>query len=164
VRQAHRVLALAVRDEGIARNPAERVGLPRLHVPAKRYLSHSEVTPLANACGPYRLAVLVLAYCGLRWGEFAALRVSQLDLMRRRLEVAQSVTEMNGRAVFGSPRLISAARCRCHVRWWMTWLCWWLVEALTTSCSLPRLRECCGSVTSVAVALTVPLLRWAWRD
>jgi len=46
----------------------------------------------------------VLAYCGLRYGELAALRVSRLDLLRRRIEVAESVTEVNGKAIFGTPK------------------------------------------------------------
>ncbi len=45
-----------------------------------------------------------MAYTGLRYGELAALRVKRVDLMRRRLEVAESVTEVNGVAVFGTPK------------------------------------------------------------
>ncbi|WP_121400291.1 site-specific integrase [Micromonospora sp. M71_S20] len=41
---------------------------------------------------------------GLRWGELAALRVRRVDLVKRRLLVAESVTEVNGRAVFGTPK------------------------------------------------------------
>jgi integrase len=41
------------------------------------------------------LVVLVPAYTGLRWGEIAALRVSRVDLMRRRIHVAESVTELS---------------------------------------------------------------------
>lgn len=48
--------------------------------------------------------MLVLAYCGLRFGELAALRVRRVDLLRRRLEVAESVTEEAGRVVFGTPK------------------------------------------------------------
>jgi integrase len=43
-------------------------------------------------------------YTGLRFGELAALRVGRVDLMRRRLEVAESVTEIQGKAVFGTPK------------------------------------------------------------
>ncbi|MEU7760189.1 tyrosine-type recombinase/integrase [Micromonospora aurantiaca (nom. illeg.)] len=48
--------------------------------------------------------IRVLAYTGLRWGELAALRVRRVDLVKRRLLVAESVTEVNGRAVFGTPK------------------------------------------------------------
>jgi integrase len=48
--------------------------------------------------------ILTLAYCGLRWGELAALRVDSVDLTRRRLEVGESVTEVRGHLVWGSPK------------------------------------------------------------
>jgi integrase len=47
---------------------------------------------------------LVLAFCGLRWGEVAALRVKRVDLLRRRLMVAESVTEVSGRLTWGTPK------------------------------------------------------------
>jgi integrase len=40
--------------------------------------------------------VLELAYCGLRWSELAALRVENVDLLRRRLDITQAITEVNG--------------------------------------------------------------------
>jgi integrase len=46
----------------------------------------------------------VLAYTGLRRGEAAALRVRRVDLLRRRIEVVESVTEVGGQAVTGTPR------------------------------------------------------------
>jgi integrase len=49
----------------------------------------------------YRLIVLFLAYTGLRWGEMAALRVGRLDLLRRRVLVAESVTPVKGVMTFG---------------------------------------------------------------
>ena len=108
VRHAHRVFAmllgLAVRDGRLSRNPAERVPLPRVRRADKQFLDHDQVAELAEAAGPYRLVVLVLAYCGLRFGELAALRVRRVDLLRRRLEVAESVTEVAGRVVFGTPK------------------------------------------------------------
>ncbi len=48
--------------------------------------------------------MLVLSYCGLRWGEAAALRVSRLDLLRRRVTVAESVTEVRGRLEWDAPK------------------------------------------------------------
>lgn len=46
----------------------------------------------------------VLGYTGLRWGEAAALRVGRVDVLRGRLEIAEAMTEVNGRAVFGPPK------------------------------------------------------------
>jgi len=45
---------------------------------------------LADAAGPYRTFVLTLAYTGLRWGEATALRVRDVDLDRRRLDVRRA--------------------------------------------------------------------------
>ncbi|MBB2900497.1 integrase [Kineococcus radiotolerans] len=113
VRQAHRVLSLildvAVRDGRLPKNPASGVRLPRAHVPERVFLTHDQVDALAQAACQVGgtgdgLVVRTLAYTGLRWGELAALRVGRLDLMRRRLEVAEAVTEVGGRAVWGTPK------------------------------------------------------------
>jgi integrase len=108
VRYVHRVLALmlelAVQDGRMARNVAKGVRLPKPQLSEKRYLTHEQVAALAEACGNHRLVVLVLAYCGLRWGELAALRSSRVDLMRRRIEVADAVTEVRGALIWGTPK------------------------------------------------------------
>jgi integrase len=125
-RKSHRVLslalALAVRDGRLARNPADAIKLPREVQKDRTYLTHVEVRQLAEACGnpatsvikrrdergsgseEYRLVVLFLAYTGLRFGEMAALRVRRLNLAARRLEVAESVTAVNGVLVWGTPK------------------------------------------------------------
>jgi integrase len=108
VRKVHRVLslilALAVRDGRLARNPAAGVNLPRVVKGEHRYLTHAQVEQLAEACGPYRLVVLALAYTGLRWGEMAALRVGRVDFLRRRALVAESVTLVKGVQTWGTPK------------------------------------------------------------
>ena len=53
----------------------------------------------------YRLVVLFLAYTGVRFGEMAALRVSRLDVTRRRATIAESVTVVQGKGlVWGTPK------------------------------------------------------------
>ena len=52
----------------------------------------------------YGLVVRFLAYTGLRWGEMAALRVRDVDLVRRRMLIARSVTEDNGRLIFDTTK------------------------------------------------------------
>jgi integrase len=98
------VLSLAVRDGRLARNPADGIGLPRETPRDRRYLTHAEVRDLATAAGDQGLVILFLAYTGLRFGEMAALRVGRLDLLRRRVEVAESVTSVNGVLVWGTPK------------------------------------------------------------
>lgn len=108
VRHAHRVLslmlALAVKDKRLPANVADGVPLPRVQSSHKRFLTHGQVAALAGACGDDSLAVEVLAYCGLRYGELAALRVARLDLLRRRINIVESMTEVGGRAILSDPK------------------------------------------------------------
>jgi integrase len=60
--------------------------------------------PIPEVGAQYRALILTLAFCGLRWGEVAALRVKRVDLLRRRLTVAESVTEVRGKLVWGTPK------------------------------------------------------------
>jgi integrase len=49
--------------------------------------------------------VLVLAYCGLSWSELAALRVKRVDLLLRRMSIAEAMGEVNGgRLEWGTPK------------------------------------------------------------
>nr|MBA3294479.1 site-specific integrase [Geodermatophilaceae bacterium] len=80
------------------------VPLPKAGGGEKRYLDHGQVLALAEAAGDYGIVVRTLAYCGLRFGELAALRVGDLDPLRRRLTVAGSATEVGGHMIFGAPK------------------------------------------------------------
>jgi integrase len=109
VRKTHRVLSMvlayAVKDGRLATNPAAGVSLPRIRQAEKRFLTHQQVHELAEACGDeYRLAVLFLAYTGLRWGEMAALKVRRIDFLRRRVLVAESVTPVRGGMTWGDTK------------------------------------------------------------
>ena len=117
VHYIHRVLylmlELAVRDGRISRNPAHGVRLPKKTRSERRFLTRDEVFRLADAAAEYpipeigqqyRVLVLVLALCGLRWGEAAGLKVGRLDLLRRRLVVAETLSEVSGRLVWGTPK------------------------------------------------------------
>lgn len=92
------VLGLAVEDKRLAENPAVGVKLPpRKHRP-RAYLTHEQVWEVAETIDKrYTTLVLFLAYAGLRFGEAAALEVRDLDLLRRRVEVRQQVTEVEGK-------------------------------------------------------------------
>lgn len=131
-RKAHRVLSLmlkwAVADGRIARNPADGIGLPRERAAERIYLSHQQVAALARACGTptgitatrrdrrphpsadYELAVLFLAYTGVRFGELAALRIRRVDLDSRTVLIADSVTSVNGVLKWGTPKGHEARR------------------------------------------------------
>ncbi|MFD6893491.1 tyrosine-type recombinase/integrase [Rhodococcus sp. NPDC060086] len=91
-----RILEDAVRDGLLASNPARGVRLPRKPPPRHVFLSHEQVGHLADeAPERYRSLVLLLAYCGLRWGEAAALRPSDIDFLRRRVRLERNA--VNGR-------------------------------------------------------------------
>ncbi|MCW2539695.1 MAG: Site-specific recombinase XerD [Frankiales bacterium] len=65
----HSILQAALLDGRIARNPAVSAKLPRERGKEKRFLTHDEVARLADAAGDDRLMILVLAFCGLRFGS-----------------------------------------------------------------------------------------------
>jgi site-specific recombinase XerC len=56
------ILADAVRDHRLARNPAAGVKLPRKTRKRPVYVSHKQVRALAAAAGEYEPLVLVLVY------------------------------------------------------------------------------------------------------
>lgn len=122
----NQICAEAVRRRRIAVNPAAEVELPVSVHAEKRYLSVAQVAALARAAGTVhadekkvgakrytglqeaaksrRVLVYLLAYAGLRFGEAAALQVVDVNVLRSRLRVHRSVTQVNGRMVFGAPK------------------------------------------------------------
>lgn len=98
------VLKLAVKGKRLAVNPAAEVELPRQDMKRRRYLTGVQLEALAEAAGDRAAIVHVLAYCGLRFGELAALRAGMVDLGRRRLRIEESVTEVNGALVWSEPK------------------------------------------------------------
>jgi integrase len=100
------VLGTAEGSGAIRTNPCNGVRVPASPKAEMVYLSPEQVETLAVAIGP-RFATLVrlAAYTGLRAGEICALRVGRLDLLRGRILVAESVTEVEGHGlVFGEPK------------------------------------------------------------
>ena len=98
------IMEWAVQDKRLLRNPVAGVPLPRPGITDHRYLDHAQVAALAGECAGYAALVRLLAYTGLRWGEAAAIRVRDVDLVRRRIRITASVTEVNGHLVWGTPK------------------------------------------------------------
>ena len=101
VRRAHAVLLGilndAVKSRRLVANPARGVeNLPRRVPRRRRYLTAHEVHALAAEADEHRALVLVLAFCGLRWGEAIALRFSDVDFLRRRILVSASAVQIGG--------------------------------------------------------------------
>lgn len=101
-------LQLAVDDGRMPSNPAARLKLPKVSKVQKRYLTHEEAHALADAVdrrgGGYGALVLVLAYCGLRWGELAGLTWEDVDFKRARLEIRHTMVEVNGYMESSTPK------------------------------------------------------------
>jgi integrase len=94
----------AVRSGRIRANPARGLGLPRVQRRDYIFLTHDQLHKLASATGPWRVLVLLLGYTGLRWGEATALRVRDIDLSRRRIDVRRAFSDVGGRIVLGTPK------------------------------------------------------------
>ena len=82
------MLKFAVKAKHLAANPADGAELPRLPEIEQRYLTHEQLHRVAVASGRLRTLVFVLGYCGLRFGEAAALRVADVDVLARRIRSA----------------------------------------------------------------------------
>jgi integrase len=94
----------AVRGGRIRANPARGLGLPRTQRRDYVFLTHEQLHRLAAEAVPWRVFVLLLGYTGLRWGEATALRVCDIDLVRRRLDVHRAFSDVGGRVVLGTPK------------------------------------------------------------
>ncbi|MCW2685272.1 MAG: site-specific integrase, partial [Mycobacterium sp.] len=89
------VLDDAVKARRLASNPARGVeNLPHKTGKRRVYLTADDVGRLAAESGQHRVLVLTLAYCGIRWGEAAALRVSDVQFLRRRLSVHDNAVQL----------------------------------------------------------------------
>jgi integrase len=107
--QSHRLLSQmltsAIDCGFLDRNPCIGVKLPRAVRSETASLTPQEVERLAKAVPPsYGPLIHVLAYGGLRWGEAAALRRLRCDFDDGRLIVAESLADVNGRAIFGETK------------------------------------------------------------
>ena len=100
------VLATAEGSGAIRGNPCNGVRVPASPKADMVFLDPDEVERLARAIEPtYATLIRFAAYTGLRAGEIGALRVGRLDLLRGRVLVAESVTEVDRLGlVFGEPK------------------------------------------------------------
>jgi integrase len=108
------ILDFAVKSKRLSTNPARGVDLPKQALARRQYLTGYQIEALAAAsmsqfgeASPvvqWRDVTLTLAYTGLRFGELAALRKRHVDMLRRRFRIEESVTEVDGRQVWGTPK------------------------------------------------------------
>ena len=99
------VLGDAVKGKRISANPVKAIDNFPEEVPKRRvYLTDADVARLATEAGGNGTLVLTLAYCGLRWGEAAALRVRDIEFLRGRLSVTRNAVTVAEPAWFRAMR------------------------------------------------------------
>jgi integrase len=99
-----RAFRVAVSDGLIARTPCREIKLPKNDRDEKRFLTAAEAEDLANAIDPrYRALVLTATYTGLRFGELAAVRTNDLDLLRGTLRVDEQLSRQGSWKMVAGP-------------------------------------------------------------
>ncbi|QUD84771.1 site-specific integrase [Gordonia polyisoprenivorans] len=100
----------AVRDRRLVMNPARGVKLPRKEAREHSYLTEAQLWQLSEAASDGRagddkaVILLLLGYCGLRWGELAGLHVADVDMLSRRLHVRRNAVNVGGEVIVGTPK------------------------------------------------------------
>ncbi|MCA1704152.1 MAG: site-specific integrase [Actinobacteria bacterium] len=141
-------LDVAVEQNLIRSNPAAGIRLPRPTRDEMLFLTAEQVELLANEITePYGLLVTFAAYTGLRAGEVCALRVGNLDLMRKVVHVKESVT-LQAPYVYGPTKTYAERTVSLPT---------FLVDALTASEGKPLVYGTfCGSHFRPAVRRAFP--------
>ena len=98
------ILDMAVDDRMIPSNPARGVKLPPKPPGVKAYLTPAQLERLVRECGDMGDLVALLGTTGLRFGEATALRVGDVDFLRRRVRVERNVRVTKEGPIFGSPK------------------------------------------------------------
>ena len=99
------LLTDAVKANRLAVNPARAVAnLPRKTARRHVYLTADEVHRLAEESAEHRALVLTLAFCGTRWGETIALRVRDIEFLRKRLNVSENAVQLGVEHALGQTK------------------------------------------------------------
>lgn len=94
------ILDAARRDGIIPDNPARGVSLPTVPPGAEVYLTRDEADRVLDQMKPDEQAVtMTLLYTGMRWGEVAGLHLRRVDLLRRRIDVVETLVEVKGQRI-----------------------------------------------------------------
>lgn len=105
IRQTHQlvgaVLKYAVKaglaSKNIASEISPRHDLPEAPETEQHHLTHAQLIEFASETGRFKTMTLVLGYCGLRFGEAAALR--RKDIGNKEITVRNSATYVQGRGI-----------------------------------------------------------------
>lgn len=97
-----RILDDAVKDRRLAVNPARGVKLPAKSKRKNIYLTAAQLQALATESGRYGSLVLLLGTVGPRWGEAAALRVGDIDFLKRRVTLHENAVAVGSKTHVGT--------------------------------------------------------------
>ena len=111
-RLVHAVLATAVEDGILLRNPCIVKGASTERPAERPVATIKEVFDIADAIAPeLRAAVLLATFCGLRLGEVRALRQRHLDLLHRTVRIEEQYQELSdGTLMLGPPKTDAGVR------------------------------------------------------
>jgi integrase len=113
----------AVLDRIVSVSPFQRITLPRVERERIVPLTVEQVSAIVDEIGgPYKAMVVTQAGCGLRIGELLALRVQDVDFLRRTLRVEEQIDRVTrervppktprSRRTLPLPQVVSAALAR----------------------------------------------------
>ncbi len=109
-RLLHRLFAVAVEEDRIAKNPVSGVEVEKVEPREPRFLTQDQVRRIAEEVPEHcRALISFLAWTGVRIGEASALCVKNLDLTARTVRVVQNSPEVGARKHMG-PTKTSKAR------------------------------------------------------
>lgn len=98
----HGIFEEAKEGRAIRENPVSRQKLPEKVRQTPMFLNAEQVQRLVSFMPhPYSLAALVLAFAGLRPSEMTGLRIRNVDLMRGRLNIVETLTAVSGTLIEG---------------------------------------------------------------
>lgn len=99
------MMRAAVADRRLQFNPCSDVPLPPAETAEQRFLARDEIEAVAGCIAERFEALVVLAtYGGLRFGELGGLRRGRIDVLRSRIRVVETLTDVNGVLSFGPPK------------------------------------------------------------
>lgn len=98
IQSLRQIFNLAIDNRVLDYNPAQRLTVPvDAAPPAKRQpLSDEQISWIIDTPHRMRIAAMTMLFCGLRCGEFCALRRSDIDLVSNILHVRRSITMLSG--------------------------------------------------------------------
>jgi integrase len=98
------VMSAAVTEGLIGRTPCVGAKLPAVQRREMRFLTADELQALAGNVGERYVALVLLAgYVGLRWGETAGLRRERLRLLEKKLDIVETLIEIDGGRLESGP-------------------------------------------------------------